>query len=363
MVRLIERIWRGEASFLGRLLELPLAVAELGYRAGLRWDQRRKLARRETLPRPVISVGNLTVGGSGKTPLVQWISQWAEREGLVPCVLSRGYGVSIQSPARVTEGPGDWRFFGDEPTLLAQGLRSGCVYVGRDRAQAGRLALEREPRIDFFILDDGFQHLALARDLDLVLVDAAIGLGNGRLLPRGPLREPPAALDRADAIGLARRAGWSVSSLGPHLPTPDFEIDLEPTAWRPLADEDWLPLETLPRDRPARLLSGIASPSGFEATARAVGLRVHSHSIFRDHHAFTREEAESERRLAREQGLRLVTTAKDGVRLAEFTTGWTAEEVPIMIELGLKDGVGLEYLKETLKLTWSRADIAPVSRG
>ncbi len=363
MEPLIERLWHGEVGLAGKLLGFPLALAEFAYRLGLRFDQRRKLARRMSLPRPVISVGNLTVGGSGKTPLVQWISRWAEERDLIPCILSRGYGATVRSPSRVTLGLGDWRSYGDEPVLLTQGLEKGCVYVGRDRTLAGRIALEKEPRIDLFILDDGFQHLALRRDWDLVLIDSVRGLGNGRLLPRGPLRESVSALGRADTIGRVRRLGETARPRGVELPEHDLEIVLEPLAWRRLGEVCSRSLDSLPQDRPARLLSGIASPSGFEATARAVGLTVHSHSIFRDHHPFTREEIESERLLAREAGLRIVTTAKDGIRLAEFTSGWTAGEVPVMIELGLKDGVGKEYLKETLKSLWNRAGSARVSRG
>jgi tetraacyldisaccharide 4'-kinase len=347
----MEHIWYGDAPGWARLAEPPLAFASFVYGVGLDIDQWRKFRRQKRLPRPVVSVGNITVGGTGKTPVTLWIANHLASMGLAPCILSRGYGATGRDPRKVEPETGDWRRFGDEPILLARGLAQGSAYVGHDRWAAGQLALSSEPAIDVFLLDDGFQHIELARDLDIVLVDGQKGFGNGHLLPWGPLREPVSTLARAQAIGLVERPCGSTveEAVLPNLGEAAFQIELAPVSWRLAGEREGRPLESLPRDRPVRLVSGIGSPASFVRTAEACGLSVIGHSVYTDHHPFNQVEIEGERGAARMAGARLVTTAKDAIRIPSQHTSWTPEETPIIIELGLAHGDGPDYLTKVLK--------------
>jgi tetraacyldisaccharide 4'-kinase len=351
MPRLIENLWYGDAPGWARLVEPPLALASCVYGIGLDIDQWRKFRRQKRLPRPVVSVGNITVGGTGKTPVTLWIANHLASLGQVPCILLRGYGASGQNPRKVDPETGDWTLYGDEPILLARGLVQGAVYVGHNRWAAGQLALSSEPKIDVFLLDDGFQHIELARDLDIVLVDGQKGFGNGHLLPWGPLREPVRALARAQAIGLVERPGGATAEEGPmpNLEEAAFQIELAPVGWRFAGEREVRPLESLPGDRPVRLVSGIGSPESFVGTVEACGLSVIGHSAYTDHHPFSQVEIEGERGVARMADARLVTTAKDVIRMETRLTSWTPEETPIIIELGLAHGDGPDYLTKVLK--------------
>jgi tetraacyldisaccharide 4'-kinase len=349
MQRTLEKIWWNQAG-LERALLLPFLIpVSWGYRLGLAVDQFAKKARRRQLPRPVLSVGNLTVGGTGKTPITLWMAQQVEALGAKPCILSRGYGAKNEGPVRVDPESENWQAFGDEPLLLARGLESGSVYIGRNRAEAGFLALEKEPDIDLFLLDDGFQHLALDREFDLVLVDAGKHFGNGRLLPAGPLREPLSHLRRASAIGLVSKTLQPATRPGtlPERFSP-LPLALHPTGWKTLGEKELKPLQTLPKDRPVRLLTGIASPESFLATAKEVGLDIGSTAFYPDHHPFTREEISRQSTKASHLGQNLVTTAKDAVRLNGMKELWTNCEKPFTIEVGLTVGDGAETLKAVL---------------
>ncbi len=163
--------------------------------------------KRRSLPGFVVSVGNLTVGGTGKTPATCLLAEWAMDEGYRVAILSRGYGghyrtkvLVVSDEQGINAGPVQ---AGDEPVLLARKLKGVPVIISKQRYLAGALAAEKY-KSNFFILDDGFQHLALERDLDLVLIDAVKPFGNGHLLPRGPLREPVDQLNRADAFIITR---------------------------------------------------------------------------------------------------------------------------------------------------------------
>ena len=188
----------------------PLWLASHGYR-GLAWGHRASytwgVRRRRRLPCAVVSIGNLTLGGTGKTPLTMWVARWYQQQGWRVAVLSRGYGARPAARFRVvSSGHGpllDWQAAGDEPYLLACSLPGVPVLIGKDRYRTGRYAYEQFGT-HVLILDDGFQHHALQRDLDIVLIDASNPFGPGALFPRGILREPLRALRRAHAIVLTR---------------------------------------------------------------------------------------------------------------------------------------------------------------
>lgn len=317
---------RGRGSEAGPQAPGPLLAAaspwQRLYTAAHRLRWRFYRGRQRRLPRPVVSVGNLHWGGAGKTPLVAALAAHLRDRGLRVAVLSRGYarrgrGVGVVSTWR--DGPLlPPRRAGDEPVLLAGQLPGVAVVVGAERYRAGLVALSRlEPAPELFVLDDGFSHLALARDLDLLAFPAADPLGGGRLPPTGRLREPLAASARADAalvtgFGIAaaavRRLAEALAAAG--FTGATFAAPTCAEAPR-LAGGGRLQ----PGSR-VFLVSGIARPGSFRAAVAAAGLEVAGNLTFPDHHPYPES---SLRRIAdgfRSSGARAVlTTAKDRVKL------------------------------------------------
>lgn len=242
--------------------------------------------RRHSMPVAVIVVGNLLVGGAGKTPTVAAVVDGLQRRGRRPGVVCRGYGGSITS-ARLLEADTPAAECGDEPLLLKRRLQVP-VAIGRDRPAAARLLLARHPEVDCLVCDDGLQHYALARDIELVVIDRARGFGNGALLPAGPLREKPGRLRQASAvIWQGPRLDTRVAeALEAQLPAamPTWTLELEMAAPRPLQGgttrpwSDWMGVRV-------HAAAGIASPTRFFAGLRAHGLALIEHA-FPDHFAF-----------------------------------------------------------------------------
>jgi tetraacyldisaccharide 4'-kinase len=220
------------------------------------------------LPVPVVMVGNLVVGGAGKTPLTLWLADALARRGRHPGIVSRGYGGTEAGPAAVPPA-GDWRRFGDEPVLLAE-AGVGPVWIGARRADAARALLAAHPRVDVILCDDGLQHYALARDVEVAVVDAR-GHGNGFMLPAGPLREP--ATRHVDAV------------VGNGAPG-QYAMRLEPAGLRRVGgDAGAVDIGAL-RGRRLHAVAGIGHPQRFFDTLAAMGLAFTPHA-FPDHHAFT----------------------------------------------------------------------------
>ena len=296
--------------------------------------RRRYWARRaQRLPRPVVSVGNLHWGGAGKTPLAAAVARHLRDrpEGLRVAVLSRGHGRSDPGRVRVVstgEGPllGP-AAAGDEPVLLAGELPRVAVVVGADRHAAGRHALAHlEPPPDLFVLDDGFSHLRLARDVDLLAFPAADPWAGGRLAPGGRLREPLASAARADAV-LATGAGEAVESgeLARHLVRelapygfrgPAFSAPARFEAPRWAAGGGAAAGEPLPPGSRVLLVSGVARPESFLRAVRGFDVTVTGELRFPDHHPYPEASLEGIRGAFAEQGARAVlTTSKDRVKL------------------------------------------------
>jgi len=303
---------------------VPLAPCSFLYGWGVALNSwRMGLRPTRSLPGFVLSIGNLTAGGTGKTPAVSMIARWAEKEGYRPVVLTRGYGgrpsekITVIHEARglkptVSE-------VGDEALLLARRLPNVPVLVSRDRFSAGRKAY-REYDANFFILDDGFQHLRLARDLDLLLMDSRDPLGNGHLLPWGPLREPAHGVKRAHALLLTRCGGGDGAGLETDKEINDLKtIPVFQSAHVPVSvvtpASGRLGVSTL-KERAVVAFCGIARPQSFYETLAGLGADIRAFRGFPDHHQFSRRDVEELKGLREKLGAGLmVTTEKDWMRL------------------------------------------------
>lgn len=321
----IERVWYPQpGDMAARLCGAALAPASLLYRAGL--GLRRRAVADAGVGCPVICVGNLTVGGNGKTPLALELCRLARQSGLRPALVSRGYG-RRSGEVRVAHRPGArppaWQDVGDEPAFLARRCPELPMVVGRERTAAALLAA-REFSPDLIVCDDAFQHRALHRDLDILAWNARRGAGNGRLLPAGPLREPLSAARRAGLIVFVHAAAEGIEELRARhrLPAdiPAVACDLVPEGW--VAAEDWT--RRLPPPGAGVFLGvcAIADPDGFFESCRQAGVELAGSLAFRDHHAFSERELARVTARAREVGAAgVLTTEKDLVRLEGFSLG------------------------------------------
>lgn len=293
------------------------------YRFGLIMHQRSAMARRKQLPALVISVGNMVAGGTGKTPLTLWLAKKLHETGWQPAIVSRGYGRKSKSTERVelsniSIDPA--YIFGDEAVLMATKAHPIPVWVGRNRYLAGSQAIDFD-RVNIIIIDDGFQHIILKRDLDLVLIDAEDALGNGMLLPLGPLREPPHHLIRADAIVITRaedrlKTQKTVSFLEKLVPgKPIFRCRHKPGRLKIGLCGPSIPLESL-AGKKGIAFAGIAHPSKFFDSLFDLGLHLVHKCPFPDHLKYGRSEIEMLFKAVRRwKGDYLITTEKDMVRI------------------------------------------------
>jgi tetraacyldisaccharide 4'-kinase len=294
-----------------RLSALSLALAPLsllfGAVAGLRRAAyRSSLLRAERLRVPVVIIGNLVVGGTGKTPLVLWLVGALCARGFRPGIVSRGYRGRNEA-ARAVPADGDPAHYGDEPLLLAQ--RSGVpVFTGRDRVAAARALLDADPGCDIIVCDDGLQHYRLARDFEIAVEDDR-GHGNGLLLPAGPMREPASRAVDALVLNGAARPGA-------------FTMRLEPAGFvRVGGDGGPVPVEVL-RGKRLHAVAGIGNPARFFATLRELGLDVVPHP-FPDHHVFLPRDLEFPDRDF------VLMTEKDAVKCRSFAR---ADSVALRVE-------------------------------
>lgn len=287
------------------------------------------LLKSERLPVPVVSIGNLTLGGTGKTPLVLYVTRQLLALGRKPAIVSRGYGGTAKGAVNVVS---DGKAIaltaaeaGDEPLLLAESLPGVPVLVGARRVVVGQAALDRFP-VDTVVLDDGFQHLALGRDLDLVLFSARTLAGNGRVFPGGPLREPFGALGRAHGFvitGVDRETRNEAEAFKQRL------VGLFPD--KPVFMGEYLPVcmlhsqqsKTFAIDKARRVplygFAGIANPDSFRHTLEKEGFLLTGFVGFADHHRYTAADIDALTAAARaRKAAALVTTEKDYVKLAPF---------------------------------------------
>lgn len=265
------------------------------------WCYRKGWLTTTRLPCPVVSVGNLTVGGTGKTPIVILLTERLSAKGRRVAILSRGYKRASKAPrllvsdgSRILVGPLE---AGDEPFLMAQRCPQAIVAVGADRAALGRWVLERHP-VDCILLDDGFQHRALHRDVDLVLLDATDAAGLDALLPAGRLREPLIELCRASAVMITRAdSRQDVDAIRSRLhaipcsPEDAVEVVFRPESVMAIVSGERQPIEWCRRKR-AWLVSGIGNSGSFRRSAESMGVEILGETAFEDHHDYRCDDIE-----------------------------------------------------------------------
>jgi tetraacyldisaccharide 4'-kinase len=305
-----------------------IALTPLSGLYGLVVDRRstwyeRGLFRQHRVSVPVISVGNITAGGTGKTPLVDWIARTLAAEGHRPCVVTRGY--RRQTRGRVVASNGieisaTLDEAGDEAFMLAESLKGkSAVVCDGDRVAGANWAIENL-KSDVIILDDGFQHRRIARDLDIVTIDATNPWGNGHLLPAGTLREPLAALSRADCFVITRADDAvqtaalrnELRQLNANAPIFTSVTSLSDT--RILTPNLNAPVDL--KDDPFAAFCAIGNPESFFALLKREGFELKYQRAFRDHHHFDQSDLDRIKDAARKAGAELLlTTAKDAVKL------------------------------------------------
>lgn len=343
---------RARIGPLGRILLTPLAVASWGYGAAARLHRGLYAGgwlRERRLPCRVVSVGSLLVGGSGKTPLAAWLAAALSARGHRVALATRGYrrrgrdAVHALSDGRRVWG--DVSAAGDEPLVLAAHATGVPVLVGRDRGILGLRAVAAFDA-EVLVLDDGFQHHRLHRDVDLLTFDGGLGFGNRRVLPRGPLREPASALAHAHAVAVldGPLAQADEAVLARHAVSP-FRIRArrQPTSLRRLGGGPGEPPTALAGMR-VGLLAGIGSPDAFARTLEAHGATLVARRIFPDHHRYR---AADVRRLHEEAAV-WVTTEKDAIKILP---GWSRADIRVL-------RVGLAVERADAVLDWLESRLA-----
>lgn len=265
-------------------------------------------ARSQGVGAPVVVVGNLTVGGTGKTPLTIWLAERLRRRGLEVGLVSRGYGRKHGGMRAVTASS-PWQDVGDEPLILAR--RTGCMtLVASDRVAAATALVARGARV--IVADDGLQHLRMRRDCEIVVIDGSRGFGNGRVLPAGPLRENAARARAADVLVVNGGAdGEPVRGVPPELAARALRMHLTAAGARPVVGSGpEQPLEAF-RGRPVHAVAGIGNPQRFFADLRARGLEIVEHA-FPDHHALSGADLDFG------DGLAVLMTEKDAVKCRQL---------------------------------------------
>lgn len=294
------------------------------------WMYRRGILSSYRAEVPVVSVGNLTAGGTGKTPMTDFLIGYFQGRGMKVAVVSRGYRGRVRGVAVVSAGEGPLlspEICGDEPLLLARRNPGAVVLAAPRRSDGVCIAVERFGA-GVVLLDDGFQHLAVQRDLDIVLLDARRPLGNRRVLPAGLLREFPAALQRGDLLVLTRSQGSENSAVLPGKPLFRCRHSLSEVATS--LDGDSIPLADLAAKRGVAF-AGIADPESFFVSLKAAGLTLDETIPLPDHASYDGEVIRRIEEASRKADF-LVTTEKDGVKLTDVVFSLPCYQVPLKLE-------------------------------
>jgi tetraacyldisaccharide 4'-kinase len=272
--------------------------------------------------RPVISVGNVAAGGTGKTPFVLWLAAELAARGHTPAILTRGYGRSSRGPVVVSDGAGalaNVDASGDEAAVLGRSLPGVVVVADADRCRGAARALESKPSTSLFLLDDGFSHVGLARNVDVVLLDATAADAGGSLLPAGRLREPLSSLARADVIVVTKceqAPPAAAASLAARY-APGVTVYRAETEVTAIVDARGAPVRRLDLPGPTlAAVAGLARPGAFFTTLRAIGIEPAAEIAFPDHTSYGAGQLDRIARTAAAAGATaIVTTDKDAVKL------------------------------------------------
>ena len=306
-----------------------MRLLEFIYFTGYSCKKYYDLKSRKKLPHRVISVGNITAGGTGKTPAVIAIAEEAKMRGYQPCILTRGYKGKTAGPCFVSKGSGplmDADEAGDEALLMAEALKGVAVIKSSNRYEGGLFALERlNLQRPLFILDDGFQHWKIYRDTDIVLIDSTNPFGNMRLLPFGILREPLSELKRADVVVITRRdslQSQESEALTENIKrynhdAPIFFSEHRPSYIRKISGEK-LPCDAVSGEK-VFLFCGIGNPAAFKDTIIRLNAEISGVMFFNDHHRYDRHDIAQIKGAAKSRNADwIVTTEKDIMRLKDF---------------------------------------------
>jgi len=373
LVRQIETIMKSDGRDSPAWLRKSLSAVSFLYGRGVQLRTtayNNKTLKTKHLPCIVISIGNITVGGTGKTPLTIYMAEFIERIGYQVVILSRGYGGSAESSGGIVSDGQRVQMSadecGDEPYMMAQRLKTTPVLVGKNRWQSGMLAVKTF-RPDVILLDDAFQHRGLARDLDLVLLDAEKPFGNGFIFPRGILREPVASLKRGHALILTRvdkADPVPKKILQPFLQSkhvfyshhrPNL-VKIIPGEPRSEKDTDGSALDKhmdYLKGKHVLAFAGIARNEDFFNMIPNFGCKLSGELSFTDHHQYTRSDIQNIQQLAAERHVDcLMTTEKDYYRMS-FAVAWPLDLVVMGVDLVFNDSGFDEFISErvaTLRL-------------
>lgn len=292
----------------------------------------------------VISVGNVTLGGTGKTPLVEWIAEHLRRNNRNPGIIIRGYKKPKAKKSNAATRKNVYFEIGDEASMLKENLADISIGVGRDKIKSAK-ELEKKG-CDTLILDDGFQHWRLCRDLDIVTIDCSCSLFNQRLLPLGRLREPSSSLGRANIFVLTKTdlSQDNTSNIKARLHKINPKAMIISSVYQPVCFHDLKSDECIPvdsesfKDRAVFILSGIANPIYFDKMLSNLSLKIKRELIYPDHYQYRKNDLDNIRQLAKEVNVdTVITTHKDAVRLRSLSNFFT--------------NLNLFYLKIKLKVT------------
>ena len=250
-------------------------------------------------PIPVIVVGNISVGGTGKTPLTLYLTQALQQQGFSPAIISRGYKARVTYPQQVTRDSNP-SVCGDEPVLMAQ-YTNAPIFIHRKRALAIKALCQAYPRCDVIVCDDGLQHYALQRDIEIAVVDTTRPIGNGLLLPAGPLRETPARLNEVDFVVYNGTENISLSLINPPI-----HMLLQPGYFYQLTHPNCQQAAPYFMSKSCHAIAGIGDPARFFQTLQSLGLECR-HTAFPDHHTFQKTDLPSSEII--------FVTEKDAVKL------------------------------------------------
>ena len=335
----LQKQWKGYSIW--HLILLPMSLVFFFLSTARKHLFRIGMLSSYKLSVPVIVVGNISVGGTGKTPLVIWLAEQLKLTGLNPGIISRGYGGSVNDVTEVSTNSSP-SLVGDEPLLIAKRLDSP-VFVGANRAGAAMALLKAHPQVNVIVSDDGLQHYSLQRDIEIAVVDAERAFGNELLLPAGPLREGKSRLNAVDAIVMTNANQQSL--IKTEFLSPVFEMEFSGDEFVSLFDGKSQQIAHFFNNKSLVAVAGIGNPKRFFDALTKMGL-VFEQKSFADHHAYVPQD------LSPFVGKTILMTEKDAVKCTEFAKGKAQYDIwmlPVSANIG--DGLNKLVLQKLAALS------------